>query len=86
MKVAIPSVLQSYTGGARAVDATGVTVAALLADLDVRYPGIRFRMVNEAGALRPHMRVFVNREAVKDLDRAVAATDEVVILHALSGG
>ena len=65
MKVAIPSVLQSYTGGARAVDATGVTVAALLADLDVRYPGIRFRMVNEAGALRPHMRVFVNREAVR---------------------
>ena len=40
---------------------------ALLLDLDARYPGIRFRMVNEADALRPHMRVFVNRESIVDL-------------------
>jgi sulfur-carrier protein len=86
MKVGIPSVLASYTGGARSVEADGVTVAALLLDLDARYPGIRFRMVNEADVLRPHMRVFVNRESVADLGRALAATDEVVILQALSGG
>ena len=61
-------------------------MAALLLDLDARYPGIRFRMVNEADALRPHMRVFVNRESVSDLDKALAAEDEVMILHALSGG
>ncbi len=86
MKVGIPSVLQSYTGGARRVDAYGATVAALLLDLDARYPGIRFRMVNEADALRPHVRVFVNRDAVVDLDRALAPDDEVMILQALSGG
>jgi molybdopterin converting factor small subunit len=86
MKIAIPSVLHAYTRGERRVDAVGGTLAELLADLDVRYPGIRFRMVNEAGALRPHMRIFVNREAVADLDRPVANDDEIVILHALSGG
>ena len=86
MKVGIPSVLQSYTAGERTVDANGPTVDALLLDLDTRYPGIRFRMVNEANALRPHMRVFINRESISDLDRALAPDDEVMILHALSGG
>jgi molybdopterin synthase sulfur carrier subunit len=86
MKVGIPSVLHSYTGGARTVTANGDTVAALLLDLDARYPGIRFRMVNEANALRPHMRVFVNRELISDLDRSLTPEDEVMILHALSGG
>lgn len=86
MKVGIPSVLHSYTAGARTVTANGATVAALLLDLDARYPGIRFRMVNEANALRPHMRVFVNRESISDLDTRLAPEDEVMILHALSGG
>ena len=86
MKVGIPSVLQSYTAGAAIVEASGGTVSALLLDLETRYPGIRFRMINEADALRPHVRVFVNREAVLDLDRALSASDEVMILQALSGG
>jgi hypothetical protein len=43
-------------------------------------------MVNEANVLRPHMRVFVNREAITDLGRTLAPDDEVMILHALSGG
>ena len=86
MQVGIPSVLQSYTGGARRVEAYGATVAALLLDLDARYPGIRFRMVNEADALRQHVRVFVNRDAVVDLDQTLSPDDEVMILQALSGG
>ena len=86
MKVVIPSVLVSYTAGARSVEAHGGTLAALLLDLDARYPGIRFRMVNEADALRPHVRVFVNRESIVDLDRMLSASDEVMILQALSGG
>ncbi|HET6471162.1 MAG TPA: MoaD/ThiS family protein [Pseudomonadales bacterium] len=86
MKVVIPSVLQSYTRGARSVDADGATLADLLADLDMRFPGIRFRMINEADALRPHVRIFVNREAVTDLRCVLSRTDDVVIVQALSGG
>jgi len=86
MQVGIPSVLQSYTSGASVVEANGNTVAALLMDLDARYPGIRFRMVNEADTLRPHLRVFVNRESISDLECALSPDDEVMILQALSGG
>jgi molybdopterin converting factor small subunit len=86
MQVVIPSVLQSYTAGQRNVEATGTTLAELLADLDRRFPGIRFRMVNEADALRPHIRVFVNRERVDDLGCPIGSNDEIVILQALSGG
>ena len=85
MKVLIPSPLHSYTGGPR-VEAEGESVAALLTDLDRRYPGIRFRMVDEQDRIRRHMRVFVNGEQVFDLAHALEPQDEVVIVQALSGG
>lgn len=86
MQVHIPTPLRSYTGGASTAEAEGTTIAALLVDLDRRHPGIRFRMVDEQGRMRPHMRVFVNRETVRDLDTAIGDGDEVVIMQALSGG
>jgi molybdopterin synthase sulfur carrier subunit len=86
VRISIPSVLHAYTGGASRVEANGCTLLELLADLDRRYPGIRFRMVNEMDALRPHVRIFVNREATRDLGCAISNDDEVVILQALSGG
>ena len=86
MKVLIPSPLRSYTGEAREVEANGATLAEVLIDLDQRYPGIRFRMIDEQDAIRPHIRIFVNRELVKGLDRALTPRDEVLVVAALSGG
>jgi molybdopterin converting factor small subunit len=86
MKVRIPSPLASYTHDAREVDAFGATLLELLADLDRRYPGIRFRMIDEQDAVRPHMRIFVNGEQVWDLRSALAESDDVFIVQALSGG
>lgn len=85
MKVSIPSPLLSYTGQ-RHVTAAGATLGDLLLDLERQYPGIRFRMVDEQGQVRPHMRVFVNGAQVKDLGRTLAAADTVHIVQALSGG
>ena len=85
MKILIPSALRSYTESAQA-QASGETLAALLADLDRRYSGIRFRMVDEQDRIRPHIRVFVNGVQVRELAQRLAATDEVVIVQALSGG
>jgi molybdopterin converting factor small subunit len=68
------------------VEAEGATVAHLLADLNRRYPGIRFRMIDEQDAIRPHIRVFVNGEQAWDLDTELRPSDEVQILQALSGG
>ena len=85
MRVSIPTPLQSYTHQA-VVDADGTTVAELLQDLDRRYPGIRFRMIDEQDDIRPHMKIFVNRERIAELDETLAPEDEVQILQALSGG
>jgi len=86
VKVRIPDPLRSYTEQQAVVDADGTTVAELLADLDVRYPGIRFRMVDEQDRIRKHMKVFVNDESVRDLDTAITDRDEITIMQALSGG
>jgi len=85
MEVLIPTPLHAYTGSAR-VQARGASLGALLADLDRQYPGIRFRIIDEQGRMRPHMRFFINQVAVFDLDQALGETDEVVIVQALSGG
>ena len=86
MTVLIPTQLRSYTGRLAQVTANGSTLAELLADLDRRYPGIRFRMVDEQDRIRQHIRIFVNREQVRDLGTALTAGDEIQILGALSGG
>lgn len=85
MKVLIPSPLRSYTGQSL-VDAQGATLGEVLADLDARYPGIRFRMVDEQDRLRRHMRFFVNGRAVQTLAQPLGAADELAIVQALSGG
>ena len=85
MKVLIPSALRSYTENGEA-EASGDTLAAVLADLDRTYPGIRFRMIDEQERVRRNIRIFVNGEQVRDLSQPLAATDEVIIVQALSGG
>jgi len=85
MKVLIPTPLRSYTG-AREVDAAGTTIGEMLADLDRRYPGFRFRMVDEQDKIRRHMRLFVNGEQSFDLAQPLRAGDSIQIVQALSGG
>jgi molybdopterin converting factor small subunit len=86
VNVRIPTPLRSYTQQQPVVTAQGASVGAVLADLDRQYPGIRFRMVDEQDRIRPHMKMFVNDEAVRDLTSPIAPTDEVTIIQALSGG
>ena len=86
MRVLIPSPLRSYTNGAEEVSVDGATVREVAAALDAKFPGIRFRMIDEQDRLRPHIVVFVGREQVDGLDRAVRPGDQVQIVCALSGG
>jgi molybdopterin synthase sulfur carrier subunit len=86
LKVRIPTPLRSYTKQEKWVESHGATIAELLADLDTQFPGIRFRVVDEQGRLRQHMKVFVNQDAVRDLTSPVTEADEVTIMQALSGG
>ena len=84
--VHIASPLRDYTGGAARVSAEGTTVAEVLADLERRYPGMRFRMIDEQQRIRPHIRIFVATREARDLQQPVAPRDPVHLLCALSGG
>jgi molybdopterin synthase sulfur carrier subunit len=86
MRVRIPSPLHAYTVGASDVQATGHTLDEVLSDLDRQYPGLKFRIVDEQQRLRTHIRVFVDGQLARALDRPVAATHDVMIVCALSGG
>lgn len=85
MKVLVPGALRSYTGAAQ-VEAEGATLAALFDDLERRYPGLRFRVVDERGLLRPNMRLFVDGLGVRDLGHALRGDEFVAVVLALSGG
>jgi molybdopterin converting factor small subunit len=84
--VHVPSPLYSYTKNRPKVDADGTTLGTLLDDLDQRYPGIRFRVVDEQGRIRPTILFYVNGQVTRSLAQAVGAADEVHIIAALSGG
>ncbi|MBI1196851.1 MAG: MoaD/ThiS family protein [Phenylobacterium sp.] len=86
MRVSIPSQLIAYTDGATRVEADGATVAAVLDDLDRRFPGLKFRVIDEQDRIRRHMRIFVGQDEARRVDVPVRNGGEVLIFGALSGG
>jgi molybdopterin synthase sulfur carrier subunit len=85
VKVHIPTPLRTYTKQS-VVEADGATLAELFADLERRYPGIRFRVINEQDEIREHIKVFVNQTIAVSLSAPLQADDDVRIITAISGG
>jgi molybdopterin converting factor small subunit len=88
IEVSIPTILRTYTGGAKAVEGSGATLDELFVDLDSRHPGIRERLV-EGGELRRFVNVYLNDEDVRFLagiGTGIADGDNVTILPAVAGG
>ena len=93
VRVRVPSPLRSYTGAAEIGVAVPVlapelppTVGGVLASVDGAYPGLRFRIVDEQGHVRPHIRLFVGNIATRDLGAPIASGEVLMIVAALSGG
>jgi sulfur-carrier protein len=86
VRVLLPTPLADYTGHRREVEAAGATLDALFHDLDHRYPGLRFRVIDEQDAIRPHIKIFVNRVQAPSITARLAPGDEVLVVAALSGG
>jgi len=87
-EVRIPTILRTYTDGAKVVQAEGTDVAGVLVDLDAQFPGIRERLVEESG-LRRFVNVYVNDEDVRfqeGLATVVPDGATVTILPAVAGG
>ncbi|MGO8883762.1 MAG: MoaD family protein [Streptosporangiaceae bacterium] len=88
IEVRIPTILRSYTGGAKSVEGTGDTLADVLTDLDSRHGGLRERLVDDSG-LRRFVNVYLNDEDVRflgGLDAPVKDGDTVTVLPAVAGG
>lgn len=88
VEVSIPTIMRTYTGGAKLVEASGVTLSTLIADLDARHPGLADRLVDDAG-LRRFVNVYLNDEDVRflgGLDAKVSDGDHITILPAVAGG
>jgi molybdopterin synthase sulfur carrier subunit len=89
IEVRIPTILRTYTGGAKAVEGSGETLAELLTDLDAKYPGVRDRLITDAGSLHRFVNVYVNDEDVRflgALEAKLSDGDNVTILPAVAGG
>ena len=91
IEVRIPTILRTYTGGAKAVEGSGSTLAELFADLDTRHAGIRDRIVDadKGDQLRRFVNVYLNDEDVRFLDginTKLSDGDNVTILPAVAGG
>jgi sulfur-carrier protein len=88
IEVRIPTILRSYTGGAKSVEGSGDTLASLIADLEERYGGLQERLVDDSG-LRRFVNVYLNDEDVRflgGLDAPVKDGDTVTVLPAVAGG
>ena len=88
VEVRIPTILRTYTGGEKAVNGDGATLAALIDDLEERHAGIKGRLV-EGSDLRRFVNVYVNDEDVRfsgGLSAPTADGDVVVVLPAVAGG
>jgi molybdopterin synthase sulfur carrier subunit len=89
IEVKIPTILRSYTGGAKSVAASGDTLSALLDSLDADHPGLKGRLITDDGGLHRFVNVYVNDEDVRftgSLDTALKDGDSVTILPAVAGG
>ncbi|HEY7012363.1 MAG TPA: MoaD/ThiS family protein [Streptosporangiaceae bacterium] len=88
IEVRIPTILRTYTGGAKSVEGSGDTLASLIADLEQRYGGLQERLVDDSG-LRRFVNVYLNDEDVRflgGLDAPVKDGDTVTVLPAVAGG
>ncbi len=89
IEVKIPTILRSYTGGEKTVEAKGDTLIAAIDDLDSRHDGLKGRLITDEGALHRFVNVYVNDEDVRftgSLDTAIKDGDAVTILPAVAGG
>ncbi|MSQ48612.1 MAG: MoaD/ThiS family protein [Deltaproteobacteria bacterium] len=88
-RVRIPTPLRRFTGGAEEVSADGVTIAAVVDNLEQRHPGLKERLCDEAGKVRRFVNIFVNGDDIRflnNLETTIKDGDEVSIVPAIAGG
>ena len=88
-KIRFTSALKRFFPDLQELDISGETVAEVINATEIKYPGIKDYLLDERGAIRQHMNIFVRGELIEDretLQDTLAEHDEIVIFQALSGG
>jgi molybdopterin synthase sulfur carrier subunit len=89
VSVRVPTILRTYTGGESEVTATGSTLAEVLEDLDASYTGIKGRILDDNGALRRFVNVYVGNDDVRFLEDLATPTPDgtqISVIPAVAGG
>jgi molybdopterin converting factor small subunit len=89
VRVRIPTILRTYTGGESEVGAAGETLGQVLDDLDASYPGIKGRILDDQGSIRRFVNVYVGNDDVRFLESLETSTPEgaqVSVIPAVAGG
>ena len=89
IEVKIPTILRTYTDGAKSVEAKGDTLATLIDDLDGNHPGLKGRLITDEGGLHRFVNIYVNDEDVRftgSLETELKDGDVVTVLPAVAGG
>ena len=89
VSVRIPTILRTYTGGDSEVSAAGATLAEVLDDLDANFSGIKGGILDESGALRRFVNVYVGNDDVRFLDNLDTPTPDgtqISVIPAVAGG
>jgi len=89
IKVRIPTPLRKLTNNEEVVEVHAATVGGAIAELQKRFPGIQERLLDEAGAVRRFVNVYVNEEDIRFLQNQQTARkegDEMSIIPAIAGG
>ncbi|MEU8506790.1 MoaD/ThiS family protein [Streptomyces brevispora] len=89
VKVRIPTILRTYTGGQAEVPAEGATLSQVIASLEENHPGIAARVLDDQGKLRRFVNVYVNDDDVRFEGGLEAVTPDgagISIIPAVAGG
>ena len=87
--VKIPTPLRKLTNNETSVDAVGKTIEQIVESLDSAYPGMRERLIDDNGALRHFVSIYLNGEDIRYIDglkSPVSDNDELSIVPAVAGG
>ena len=89
VSVRIPTILRTYTNGESQVSAEGGTLSEVIDNLDASYPGIKGRILDEQGAIRRFVNVYIGNDDVRFIDGVETQTAEgaqVSVIPAVAGG
>jgi len=89
VQVTIPTPLRNLTGNQENVAVEGETIAEILTNLDKAFPGIGERLVDDKGAVRRFVNIYVNGEDIRFLQEKatpIKPNDEISIVPAIAGG